>query len=176
MRLLRTTTVLSLLLSLLLTLPSHAQYSGSTAPAGLIRKTADESITNDSTLDDDSVLFFTMSASTKYFVQGEIFFDTGATEDFKYNIRGPMSPTAARWRHFYIVPGTTDPVNGFSVTESTTSTPVTGSGTTGGYVRFSCVFQNVTAGTFAVRLAQNTSGGTATTVLAGSYIQFFIMQ
>jgi len=62
----------------------------------LVYKTADQSITSDSTLNNDSELFFTMAANTKYQFKLEVFFDTGTTPDFKWRHSGPAAPTLVR--------------------------------------------------------------------------------
>ena len=53
---------------------------------------------------------------------------------------------------------------------------VTGAGSTGGFLDMDITWQNgANAGTFALQWAQNSSGGNATTVRAGSYLEYMTL-
>lgn len=125
------------------------------------------------TLTDDSELIVRVEANSVYILRGEIFFDTGATPDFKFAVQGPTSPDEV------LVHGRTTAVG--AATESVivdtafgTSHSVTGtSGTTGGYVALSiAVNTGSNAGVVKIQWAQNTSDATDTSVLAGSYLEW----
>jgi hypothetical protein len=141
-------------------------------PWTMIKKTADQSIASNNTLASDNTLSFAMAAGTNYTIRIKIFFDTGATEDFKYALTGPAAPTYVRVRRHHVVPGSVVDTNGMD-TAATASTSVAGTGTTGGFLEMDIVWQNgVNAATFALQWAQNTSGATTTTVRAGSYMEY----
>lgn len=138
----------------------------------VLRKTANETITNDNTNSNDNTLFFNMSANTTYVIQCKIFFDTSATPDFKYATVGPATPTSVRTTRYHVVPGTSAYINAFDIA-ATASTSVTGTGTTGGYVTMETIWQNgANAGTWAFQWAQNTANIANTTVLSGSYCEY----
>lgn len=137
----------------------------------LFVKSVDQSKTSDAALANDNTMFFSMEASKNYAIRGKIFFDTGATGDFKYGFVGPTSPTLVRCSRQTCIAGGT-PAELVIDVALPGSTALTGTGTTGGYVAFEMIFKNGSnTGTFAFQWAQNTSDGTATTVLAGSYME-----
>lgn len=137
-----------------------------------MKKSSDESITSDNTLSNDAALTFSMAANTTYTARLVVFFDSGATEDFQYAISAPASPTYVRIRRRHFPPGSTTATNAMD-TAATSATSITGSGTTGGFIEADIIWQNgANAGTFAFQWAQNTSGGTATIVRAGSFLEY----
>ena len=140
----------------------------------LVSKTADQSITSDSTLNNDSELFFPMLANTKYQFKLEVFFDTGAVPDFKWRHSGPAAATLVRIAERDSAPGSGTLSFSVATAYSTVdNTLVTTSGTTGGYVSLEGIIHNgVNAGDFHFQWSQNSSSATATTVRAGSYIEY----
>lgn len=138
----------------------------------LINKLNDEARTSSTTLTADADLRLILQASRTYSIKIVIFFDTVAAADFKYSLSGPASPTLVRIRRQHIEPGGgtfTDAID----TSYTSSTSVTGTGTTGGYVMFDIIVQNGGTGDwFYFNWAQDTSNGSATTVLSGSYLMY----
>jgi hypothetical protein len=135
-------------------------------------KTANQSRVSTATLADDDTLKFAVAANTKYRFKVVVFFDTGATGDFKYALSCPASPSLVRVQRDHILPGATTRV--VAVDQAcTASTAAAGTGTNGGFVSMEGVFHNgANAGTVAFQWAQNTSDGTNTTVLAGSFIEW----
>jgi hypothetical protein len=138
-----------------------------------VSKTADQTKVSDTTLADDTVLKFTMAASTKYRIRGEIWVVGNATADFKYGFAGPASPTVVAMRR----------ANGPDVTAYTDVVPdvayptaitINLSGVEGGALRFSAIVHNVNAGTFSFQWAQAVSNAGNTTVHAGSYIEYSV--
>jgi hypothetical protein len=116
-----------------------------------------------------------MAANTNYTIRIVVFFDTAATPDFKYALTGPAAPTYVRVRRHHVVPGSTANVDGMD-TAATASTSVTGAAATGGFVEMIIAWQNgANAGTFAFQWAQNTSNASATTVRAGSYLEYMTL-
>jgi hypothetical protein len=143
----------------------------------LVGKTSDQSKTNSAALTNDSELAFNLAASTRYAIRGKIFFDTGATGDFKWRHVAPSGATTYRLRRGWILPGTTA-FAGIAVdtAPSAADLALAGTGTTGGFIEFEAVIANgLTAGTFAFAWAQNTSDPTATTVKASSYLEYAII-
>jgi hypothetical protein len=143
----------------------------------LVYKTADQSITSDSTLNNDSELFFTMAANTKYQFKLEVFFDSGTTPDFKWRHSGPTSPTLVRIVERGSAPGsTTLSFNVATAYSSSDNALTSSSATTGGYVSLEGIIHNgVNAGDFHFQWSQNSSSTTATTVRAGSYIEYGVV-
>jgi hypothetical protein len=139
-------------------------------PPLYVRKTADESLANSTTLQDDDHLFVSVVANAVYSVQGWILFTAGNVGDFKMGWSAPTGATF-NWNAggsvntnlqatFFDVQdvGNTDSVGGNigSTTRTQTATPH-------GLLKVSS-----TAGTFKFRWAQNTSEGTSLTVLTDS--------
>ena len=141
-----------------------------------VKKTADQTKTSNAGLANDTDLQFSMLAATKYTIRGRIFFDTAATPDFKWAISGPASPTLVRIRRQWIVPSGTAYAGIAIDTAATASQSITTtSGTNGGWVEFEAIWHNLNAGTFAVQWAQATSDVGATTVRAGSYLEYAVI-
>lgn len=140
--------------------------------ANTVRKTVDESIVNDATLSDDSVLKFTMAANTKYTIRLKVFFTTAATPDFKYRVTGPASPTLVR-RHITRAAGAAVPSMVAVVTAyDAADVALAGAGAEGLIDEEIIVHNGGTAGDFVFQWAQNTSNASATIVRAGSYIEY----
>lgn len=136
-----------------------------------VGKTSDQSKTSDTTLANDSALTLAMAANTKYEIRLVVFFDTGATPDFKYALVGPTSPTLTRFYRMRCVAGSAPST--LALNTALPSESLTGTGTTGGYIEMVILWQNgANAGTFAFQWAQNTSDVGATTVLGGSYLEY----
>jgi hypothetical protein len=141
-----------------------------------IGKPASETRSSTAVLANDGHLLFTVAANTKYRIRAEIFFDTNGTPDFKWIIAGPAAATLYRMRREWIVPG----VAAWTAVDVHTSygagEAIAGAGSTGGLLSLSGVLHNgVNPGSFAFQWAQNTSDAAATTVLAGSYIEYMVV-
>lgn len=152
--------------------------SGSRGAWNTVKKAADQSKTSNAALANDADLVVPMLASAKYAVRGMIFFDTGATGDFKWRHVGPASPALVRIFRQWIVPGTAL-FAGLAVDTafSAADLAVAGTGTTGGVVQVEGVVHNgANAGSFAFAWAQNTSDVVATIVRAGSYLDWMLLQ
>lgn len=142
-----------------------------------IIKPINEDKTSDNTLAADTHLQFAAAANTKYRIKMKIWFDTGATPDFKYQISGPATPTAVRIFRKHIDPTNKTTLVVASETDYTSSTSLAaGTGTTGGYIEVDMILHNgSTAGTVSFDWSQATSNSTATTVLAGSSLTYEII-
>lgn len=138
-----------------------------------IIKQADQAKTSDASLANDSELSFAMAASTKYRVSLKVWFDTAATPDFKYAVVGPSSPTLVRSMRKHIDPNALTTLASAAEISFPGATVNAGTGTTGGYIEIDMIVHNgLNAGTLAFQWAQNTSNGSATTVLAGSELSY----
>jgi hypothetical protein len=140
-----------------------------------LSKENDETRNSTTTLAADSDLQFLMEANTVYAGRMVVFFDTGAAPDFKFEFSGPSSPTAVRINGEHIAPGDAAFTEFNDEAYNVTGTPI-GSGTVGGCVKADFLVQNASnAGTFSFDWAQNTSDAGDTTVLAGSYLEYFVI-
>lgn len=153
-------------------------WNGAAVPArgiwNTIKKAADQSKTSNATLANDTDLVVPLLASTKYAIRGLVFFDTGATGDFKWRHVGPASPTLVRILRQWVLPGGTA-FAGIAIDTafSAADLALAGTGTNGGVVAFDGIIHNgANAGSFAFAWAQNTSDAVATIVRAGSYIDW----
>ena len=146
-----------------------------------VRKASDENRQSTTTLTADSALTVSLSANTKYLVEVWFEFTSGATPDFKwdFNYSGTLANETAGWMEFFQpqVPdysgGTianVTVVRSSNLNSTNYNTAVSGLANTRGMVRLPMPLDVSTAGTFAVRWAQNTSAATNTTVFAGGYI------
>lgn len=138
-----------------------------------VLKQADETQNSSTTFADDAELTLPVLASETYLIQFDIFFDTAATPDFKFQFTGPSSPTEVTVRGKYAAPDAAADTD-FVDTAFSTSHAVTGAaGTTGGHVFGSLLLVNGTnAGSVTLQWAQNTSDAADTTVLAGSLLNY----
>lgn len=141
-----------------------------------IIKATDESTASDTTLSNDSALTFTMAANKNYSIRLKVFFDLGAAagaDGFKYALTGPASPTLVRVQRRDFSPGALSPTDYATDTAYTSSTALTASSTSGGWVEMDLIVQNgANSGTFAFQWAQNSSNVANTTVRAGSSLSY----
>jgi hypothetical protein len=169
-------------------LPSLSLPAGSVPTAGEITqiitainetslhvvKTADESVTSSTTLQNDDELFLTVSANAVYEVLVHIIFDAATAGDLKMAFTGPAGATFDWYQGSLI--STADATSGsmyqVAYTLSTTITTTTGAGSgTNMVARPAGRLATVSAsGTFNLQWAQGTSSGTATRVRAGSFL------
>jgi hypothetical protein len=160
-------------------LPQQLQAGDTLEGAGggawtTVIKPSDQPRTANATLAADSALLFAMAANTRYFVRGEVFFDTTANGDFKWRHAGPASPTLVRILRRWVVPAATA-FAGIAVDQaySAADLAVLSASTNGGYIALEGVIHNgANAGNFEFRWAQNTSDPGNTIVRAGSYLEY----
>jgi len=140
-------------------------------------KTADETITNDTVLNDDAALQFPVLATTNYAFRLVISILSDATADWKWSFNGPVAPTFVQIAAWIMhadgatVKNTTrNTAFGTSNAETTTST-----GEVTAFV-YGIVQNGANAGTVAFQWAQNTSSGNSTTLRAGSYLEYIVLQ
>jgi hypothetical protein len=141
-----------------------------------VKKSSDETIQSDNTLNTDGALVFSTASNTKYHIRGRIYFDTSAAADFKYRFQNSGTTTLLRGLTIHVVPGTSTLVPTVETGAPTTTQAVTGTGTNGGYIEFDFILhQGATAGGFSFQWCQNTSDASNTTVRAGSFLEYLIM-
>lgn len=142
-----------------------------------VEKTADQSKTADTTFADDSALLFAMDANAVYSIRLVLWIVVGAsaTPDFKWQLAGPAAPTAVS-----VVCGrgssTVSWSDSFAVNTGYTglnASPVdlgaSGAGAVTCDIR---VHNGANAGNLTVQWAQNASDAAATTLRAGSFIEY----
>jgi hypothetical protein len=138
-----------------------------------IRKTSNENRQSDTTLTADSELLFTAVANKTYAVRGRIWFNTPAAADFKY--RFTFAGTTLYVKHTWIPCGSSTETVAVGVTSPLDGSAL-GAGTTGGYVEFEArIVCDGSNRSFPFQWAQVTSTASNTTVLAGSYIEYMLM-
>ena len=141
-------------------------------PWNVVAKTSNETRNSSSTLTADGQLLFAASATTKYRFRIVAFFNT-STGGYQFGVSGPASPSLVNL--------------GYSASDSTTDLDQFGSVKiafgaldfqTGGtaytsYVTIDGILQNgANAGNVTFTWAQHISDPSATTVAAGSYIEY----
>lgn len=135
-------------------------------------KTANESVTSSTALqDDDHLTGYALSADAYYGIEGFLRYDGALAGDLKIAIAFTNAPQSFEL----------SAVSSDGSTTSCTSTPTagdavgllcTGVGVVGGLVRGMVRTNASTGGTAKIQWAQVTSDGTATTLYAGSWLKF----
>lgn len=136
-----------------------------------IIKLEDETITSDSTASNDTELQFEMDANTIYDIKLKVYFNSGTTPGFKYELSGPASPTFVRIKRVSFPPGSSTPTYAID-TAYTASTAIVPVSEFGGHIDMEILVQNTIAGTFAFKWAQAFLTAPNTTVLAGSSLDY----
>lgn len=131
-------------------------------------KTADESVTSSTTLQNDDALFLELAANTTYQVILQLAYNGGTqgSSDLKLAWSAPSGATArfaAFWRD-------TSGANHQGVTDLTTVSALGTNGTSNDYslLLTGTIITGSAGGTLQVQWAQNTSSATPTTVRANS--------
>lgn len=137
-----------------------------------VAKQSDEARVSSAVLTADGVLKFPVVSGGRYVARCKVFFDTAATPDFQWSLTGPAL-TRIRVERCYIVPAATAYTGiGVDTAGYTAAQALVGAGTTGGYVEFDLAVTPSADGTISFMWAQNTSDPAATTVLAGSFLEW----
>lgn len=144
-------------------------------------KTADENRSSTTTLADDGTLVLSLSASTKYCLRAKIFTNiANATMDFKFatNFTGTTTGTVATtWRAMAggVATGTSAETQGIA-SGQISSTGIVAATSGVGHIYIEQAIQVNGTGTWSFQWAQNTSNASNATVLAGSYIEYAVVQ
>jgi hypothetical protein len=142
-----------------------------------VAKTADQNVTNSTTLVDATDLAFSVEANAKYQFRVRLFFKvSGTSAGAKYSITGPASPTVFEAHVYDFGEGATETERHFGSAAYFTENITIGSGgaTTGtGYAEIMGVFHNgANAGTLKIQFANVTAAGQTTTLRAASTIEW----
>lgn len=133
------------------------------------RKTADESVTSSAVMQDDNELTVTVEANAVYWFQLLERIDATAASDYKSQLTLPSGATSVSAIDAITIAGTA--YNQFDlITTSFQTTEGAGAGTVRIAIRNGIIITSSTAGAVTLQWAQNTSGGTATILKAGSYL------
>jgi hypothetical protein len=145
------------------------------SPWRTVFKTADQAKASDATLGDDDALSFGVLANAKYAFRAVVFYSTAATPDFKYTLTGPSSPTLVRFHAREIEFGVARTDN--EQTSFGNSRSVASGAATEGKIEIEGILHNgANAGAVTFQWAQATSNASATTVRAGSFIEYAQVQ
>jgi len=143
-------------------------------PAGtetVIRKSANESVTSSTTLQNDDELLYAMDANTNYHFEISVLFTGGTAGDMKFSITTPSGGDlwATGWIPYAGGVSAFGPISASGGVISS----VDALGTTNPTMIFirGVVMNSSTAGNLQFQWAQNASSATATTVYAGSYMK-----
>jgi hypothetical protein len=149
------------------------------APTGVqtwtsVFKPSNQAKTSDTTLANDSTLVAALDATSTYAFRFVVFLSTGATPDSKYGLAYTGSLSSA-----FVFRGYQSPGAGIGAADLFTATVETlpgvlnvngGTGTT--IIMIHGVLTTSTAGNLSFQWAQQTSNAAATTVRAGSYLEY----
>lgn len=142
-------------------------------PPLIVRKTANESVTSNTTNQADDALLFALGASEVWVARFVIFYQGTTTGDIKFTITGPSGVTIRYGSHQLGVASTTE-IGSIRASSDVAAGSVVGggAGATTPVTAFieADIANGATPGNVTFEWAQATSDGTATTVLAGSYL------
>ena len=149
--------------------------NGATGSVSFIQKTADESVTNSSILQDDDFFIFTLAANRTYTISALInascsnvggidvkFVAPAGSSEFMYSF---VNKSGSDEITYITSPITTYQIASSTVIAGTNVIVISGTVTTAG-----------TGGTFKMQWAQNTADGTPSTFYSGSYMTVTIAQ
>lgn len=129
------------------------------------RKTADETVNNSATLQNDNHLFLSVAASTTYELTGLLVYTSGATPDFKFGWTFPSGLTMR-----YTVLATVGGTFGTYGQVQTAVPAIDGAGSELTVPIMGIVIVSSTAGTLQLQWAQNTANASDTKLHTNSYI------
>lgn len=140
-------------------------------------KTADESLTSNTTNQDDDHLVLTVAANTVYTLYGVLKYSADSAADLKMGFVGPTGATLDWGCHGLL--STATGISGSVAMDAQAITQTAfllGGSTTGNTqlmiaVVFGLLITSATAGTFKLQWAQSSSNATATIMRAGSFLK-----
>lgn len=134
-------------------------------------KSADESVTSSAVLQNDDHLVVGLLANSQYWIELFLIYQAGTTEDLALGFSVP-SGAALYWTHGGLRGGATGSVDNISRTflDESGAGWIGGTGANAVVMGEGRVVTGGSAGNLQLRWAQNTSGGTATIVRAGSIL------
>jgi len=132
-------------------------------PQGLITvKTADQSVTSSTTLVNVTDLLVTGVAGEKFLIEWHLFVDSAAAPDLKLQCTVGSGT---------LVGGSSSVSNGVVTSVAFGTSAAMASANWPMHVVYKTALSITVAGTLNLQFAQNTSNGTPTTILAGSYMK-----
>lgn len=129
----------------------------------LVPKTADETLTNDATLQNDDELFFALGANEVWFVEALLYRIGKAAADIKFKAVTPSGSSGKTWRE-------SDRASEL-VVSTTYAEAIETDDTLGVGKYYWFVVNGATAGNFQLQWAQNTQNNSDLTVKAGSFLR-----
>ena len=141
-------------------------------PKGAV-KTAIESVTSSTALQNDDDLFLSVDANAQYFVSCMVYCDGASTGDIKINFTGPASATftgVVNGLALTGASGTDDQVASIELASAKSFGLAGGAGVPRPLQVTGTLITAGTAGTFRLQWAQDTSDATATRVLPNSHL------
>lgn len=137
------------------------------------RKTATESVTSSTSVQDDDHLTMTLNANTNYWIDGHLITDGALAGDFRMQFVVPSG--TIRWLANGPVSGATGTVTdvdrNYKVGSATTVMGTIAAGTNNVVLIFGIARIGASGGTFKIQWAQGTSNATATRVMANSFLR-----
>ena len=142
-----------------------------------VYKTSDTTRTTASTtISNDPDLTFPVLANTKYAFRFHAWFDSPPTDDFRFGIDGPATPTIFRAAYTYMDPDSADVTATLAAYETTGINVLYATLTNGGYVSINGIIQNAAnAGNVVFMWGKGTAAANNTTVRAGSYVEYAVL-
>lgn len=151
--------------------PSATQVNNLFVNTLFVRKGSDESVTSNTTLQDDDVLQLTLEANTSFEVRLFIRYTASLAGDLKFAFAGPAGSSFDYYSlGMETAAGGVTGLQGVTITMPTAVGHGGLAGTTVGVVIEGLAITAGTAGVLKLQWAQNTSDGTATVVKAGSFM------
>lgn len=151
-----------------------ADYANSWFLPVVAYKTADESVTSSTTLQNDDDLALAVAASATYIFRGWLNYEGAAgTGDLKIGWTYPSGLTMA-YGHIGETTGAAISTGSVTTTSAESNNPNfggNGAGTATSAYLFGMVFVSTTAGTLQLQWAQASSTGTATKMKKGSWLE-----
>lgn len=135
-------------------------------PTMTVLKSADETVNNSTTVQDDDDFSFSVAASSTYVVEMGLRINSGTTPDFEFLF---TAPTGASWQGLTLG-STTTAVNQF--TDATGETAIDGQGADRLHIIYAVFTIGVTAGTVQFQWAQGTGDMSDTKVLENSWMKY----
>lgn len=128
---------------------------------GRVVKKDDETISNDTTLQDDDELFVALQINREYFIELSVFYDTTAVADLKTDITVPAGASGVKVSGIWTSGDQATTAIGSALTHA-------GTGAVRIFMQYVQITMGATAGNVQFRWAQNTGEVSNTIIKAGS--------
>lgn len=132
---------------------------------------ANRVVNNSATLVDVPQLKLNVDAYERVLFRINLFYNTAAAADFKYQVAVPGSPTLYRQLTEGMAPD--DTAVDLAIATSSAAVSLVGAANANGFLRVTGVLVNgANAGTIQFKFAQDTANASDTTVYAGSFLEY----